>query len=495
MPILTALVVALRPAGPAWLAIPFGFVLGLLAGMTYVSGAFAAMAAGGVMVLIGHFGFQDSRRRVLRVGVGLALSGLITVALQLVAVRTLQSDDSMAGNPLTYPWQPDFWFYIAGKVGASLGLPVTRPRVAVAITLVAVGAAAVAVVWSLRGIRRNRPEPPRADVISVVTLTLATTIFVYLMLVAAGRSSLRPSAGAADPIEVFQFGFFRFHFFWVTLLWPWVAAVGLAVVLALGRASSWLRPVAVGLAALTATLAVAVATSTGAFDFETYYRRWAGARMETYRCLLESVQRGDGYECTIWEPMNPARLIAYAKSVDASFAEYLQTLPVAPPLAPLYSMADPSTGSVEFLDATLDEENGPGDVTLSAGNDAQMIISVRDADAMRQCLTLEIRATLRPARLDVAQVFYQRPDRSGVLSGEGRDHGDCSGGDRISAGIASGVERCGVLRRGPVRSGLLSSDGRTLRTRGLLQVVCRLVCPFSRYAGRTERKSAPPVRR
>jgi hypothetical protein len=408
--ILAALVVALRPVGPSWLAIVVGFLLGLLAGMTYVSGAFAAVTAGGVMVLIGRLGFQSSRRRVLLVGVGLTISGLVTVALQLLAVRALQSDDSMAGNPLTYPWQPDFWYYIAGKVGASLGSPVTRPRVALVITLAAVVAAVMAVAWSLRGIRRDRPEPPRADVVSVVTLTLAATIVVYLMLVAAGRSSLRPSGGPAAPIEVFQFGFFRFHFFWVTLLWPWVAAVGLAVIPTLGRRSTWLRSVALGLAALTATAAVAVATATGAFDFETFYRRWAVARMETYRCLLESVQRGDGYECTIWEPMNPARLIVYAKSVDASFAEYLQTLPVAPPMAPLFSMADPSSGSVQLLDATVIEENGPGELTLDAGVDAQLIISVRDEEAMRQCLVLEVRAMLHPSRLDVSQAFYRRPE-------------------------------------------------------------------------------------
>ena len=407
--ILLALVVALRPIGsPAW-APAAGFLLGMLAGMTYVSGAFAALAAGGTMVLIGFFGRQASRRRVVLVGAGLAASGLITVGVQLWAVRALQSENSMAGNPLTFPWQPDFWFYIAGKVGASLGLPVTRPRVALAITIVAASAAIVAVAWSLRGLRRQRPEPPRADIVSVVTLTLAATIFVYLMLVAAGRSSLRPSSGPAGPIEVFQFGFFRFHFFWVTLIWPWVAAVGLSVIHVLGRASSSLRVGALGLAAVVALMAVGLSTSTGAFDFAAFYRLWGAARMETYKCLLESIQRGDRYQCVIWEPMNPAGLISYAKSVDASFTRYLQTVPLAPAIDPLFSMADTSTGSVEFVDADVTAADGPT-LTISAGDDAQLIVTVTDVEAMRQCLTLEVRAALRPSLNDVAQAFYRRPD-------------------------------------------------------------------------------------
>jgi hypothetical protein len=409
--ILLALVVALRPIGSSTWAPAAGFMIGLLAGMTYVSGAFAALAAGGTMVLIGLFGRQDSRRRVLLVGTGLAVSGLITVVAQLWAVRALQSETSMAGNPLTFPWQPDFWFYIAGKVGASLGLPVTRPRVAIVITIVAVTAAVAAVAWALRGLRRQRPEPPRADVVSVVTLTLAATIFVYLMLVAAGRSSLRPSSGPAGPIEVFQFGFFRFHFFWVTLIWPWVAAVGLSVIPVLGRASARLRGAALGFAAVVAMMAVGVATSTGAFDFAAFYRLWGSARMETYKCLLESIQRGDRYQCVIWEPMNPAGLISYARSVDASFARYLQTVPLAPSIDPLFSMADTSTGSIEVVDAEVVAEDGPT-WTIRAGDDAQLLISVTDTEAMRQCLTLEVRAALRPSMNDVAQAFYQRPDDS-----------------------------------------------------------------------------------
>jgi hypothetical protein len=38
------------------------------------------------------------------------------------------------------------------------------------------------------------------------------------------------------------------------------------------------------------------------------------------------------------------------------------------------------------------------------------MVSVTDDEAMRQCLTLEVRAALRPSQVDVAQAFYRGPD-------------------------------------------------------------------------------------
>ena len=197
--IMASLVLALRVNEPRWWLIVIGFVLGLAAGFTYVSGAFGSLAAGGTMVFIGIVGRGSSRRSVLRVGTGLLIAGIIATVAQLWAVRALQGDDSMAGNPLTYPWQPDFWYYIAGKVGASLGLPVQRPKLAIAITLAAIATGVVAIAWALRALRRRPSQPTRADVISVVTLTLAATIAIYLLLIGAGRSSLRPSSGDVGP--------------------------------------------------------------------------------------------------------------------------------------------------------------------------------------------------------------------------------------------------------------------------------------------------------
>ena len=130
----------------------------------------------------------------------------------------------------------------------------------------------------------------------------------------------------------------------------------------------------------------------GGYDYARYYDRWTAARLGVYQCLLESVQRGDGHECVIWTPMNPASLILYARSVDASWAKPIQTVPVPPQVEPIFSLRDPGSGSVEFVDLEVLAEDESG-LTISAGTDAQIIIDVTDDEAMRQCLTLEVQAT------------------------------------------------------------------------------------------------------
>ena len=409
--IMAALVLALRSIEPRPWMIAAGFGLGIIAGFTYISGAVGSVAAGGVMVCIGLVGRHPSRRRVLRVGAGLLAAGIVTTFAQVLAVRALQGDDSMAGNPLTFPWQPDFWYYIAGKIGASLGLPAGRPRLAIAITIIGVAVGIITVIWALRTLRHPPVQPRRSDVITVVLLSLAGTITAYLLLVGMGRSSLRPVSGDASPVEIFQFGFFRFHFFWVTLIWPWIGAAILAIALGIPRLRTrrlWPVVLAVAIALPVVTI-VASARLAGGFDYTRFYERWNEARLEQYRCLLESVQRGDGHECMIWTPMNPAGMILYARSIDATWPRYLQTVPVPPAVEPFYSMHDQSSGSAEYVDLELLAEDDTRQ-TLRAGSDAQILIDVTDKEAMARCMTLELEASLRLPEDDVAQLFYRAPE-------------------------------------------------------------------------------------
>ena len=499
--IMASLVLALRLSEPRWWLVVLGFVLGLAAGLTYVSGAFGSLAAGGTMVFVGLAGRQSSRQRVIRVGTGLLVAGVITTVAQLWAVRALQGDDSMAGNPLTFPWEPDFWYYVGGKVGASLGLPPLRPRLAIGATVAAIAVAIVVVAWALRALRRRPAQPTRADVISVAVLTLAATITIYLLLIGAGRSSLRPSSGDSSPLEVFQFGFFRFHFFWVTLIWPWVGAAVLAMAMGIRRLHSsrlWVGVLAIAIVVPLVSLFVAGRMASG-YDYAGFYDRWSAARQELYRCLLESVQTGNGHECVIWTPMNPASLILYARSIDASWAQYLQTVPVGPPTEPIFSLRDPGSGSVEFVDMEILAEDESG-LALKAGTDAQIIIDVADDEAMRQCLTLEVQAGLRASEDDVAQLFFRRPDDP-AFSPRRSTTAEIGGGDpeytSVALTVSSDVGFADTIRFDPV----FSPQEVDLQDLGdSVSLVCRLVVePTDRvcasvYRPGTQLPRAPPGR-
>ena len=352
--VLGALVAARKRAG-RWLVVA-GFALGLLAGLSYISGALGALAAGSVMAAIGWSITDGPDRPVARVGAGMAAAGAITALMQLVAVAGSQGWESSAGNPITVPWSADFWLYLAGKVGASLVLQPTQVALSFSLTCAGLAILGISVLWSLRALRRRRPTMPPDDAqIATVLLTLVATVFVYLLLVAAGRASLRTS-DIDQPEEVFVLGFVRFHFFWVTAIWPWVGAVVLSWLVSKPRPPrSWRRVLVAGGAAVSATALVVLSTRSVTVNTPRLYTEFADGQVQVLRCLQSDHQRAVPTTCLLPFPAKVRDLLVYAKSIDASFARYVQTLSDRQPIEPQFRLTDPLSGSVEFGDAEVDD--------------------------------------------------------------------------------------------------------------------------------------------
>ena len=404
--IMAALVIALRPVAPSRWAVAAGLGLGLFGGLSYISGAFAALAAGATMVGIGFIARFASRHRIRQVGVGLLTAGVATASVQVIATRLVQGDSS-GDSSLTLPWDPYFWPFLAGKIGASLGLdPWARPKLALTLTLMAVAITIAAILWAMKSLRSRPPEPTRADVVSATTLTLSMTILAYLMIISAARAHAWPLEGTPGPIEIFQTGFHRFHFYWVTALWPWVGAVALSLLLGWTiRKSLRIRRSAVALAAVAYSLVIASAVRSGAYDYDWFFRVWAESRLETYRCLLKNMQEDDGQGC-YGLPADLRGLVSYAASIDASWTRTLYTLPMTTADL-LFSLRDPSTGSIRVVNAVATKSDM--ELSIKATDDAQLLVRVADAEGMERCRSLEIHAELHPEHADEAQVFYRRP--------------------------------------------------------------------------------------
>jgi hypothetical protein len=98
--------------------------------------------------------------------------------------------------------------------------------------------------------------------------------------------------------------------------------------------------------------------------------------------------------------------MAYARSIGATFAKYIQALPDRPPIDPFYSMVDPATGSMEFVNA--EAEGDAPMTTITTHDDPQVIVHVSDAKSARDCRILEVRAAIDPTISDWAQLFYRR---------------------------------------------------------------------------------------
>lgn len=403
--ILWAMLLLAGPApGPAWRG-PAVATLGLLAGMTYISGAFGALAAGVTsLVLIQRLYTGDERSHKRRDWLWFTAAAAATVALQ-VYFSMLKFRGTHAGIPLALPTEAQFWAFYLGKLGRSLLLPPDWPWTSLLITL---GAFAIAVTAAMLLLRRaTQPAGTDRDRrVASIYLPLGVLVGVYLMLIAAGRTNFRPPE-MHDLMQIFAHGFSRFHFFWATLIWPWV----LAAVLTLnvdrpwpGRMRAWFIPAA------GASFA-ALAWVGGGFAHMASQHGIGEARTNLAHCLLRELQRGGEIRCPGLLPPQfadgaPDAFPAYwyARKIDASFVRIFPALPAGKrreTIAPFFAFdAASPTPRVQELEAL-----GNG-LFRSLGRDPQMYLQTRQPQITRRCMTMDVDIEIKVSGRDTLQLFY-----------------------------------------------------------------------------------------
>lgn len=397
--------------GPAAMILAVA-LLGLLAGLSYISGALAGAVMGAVLLLLSLVarGDQVPRARGRWGGVALLTVGGLTTVLQYGVTRLRPSDDPARHFPLRWPWETDFWAFMLGKIGRSFGPGFADPRwellFALALAALLVGVLLVLLLRLLQG--RGQASARLAH----VYLPLAAVVFVYLGLVSLGRAGLR-DASIQGAFEVFQFAYQRFHFFWATVLLPWAVA-GLMLLSARGGAEAGTRTRAGGVVVAVIVLLAGLLLSAlrGVLDVGSYYERGARERAATIRCMSEQLGSGQPIMCpefTLpgWTDWTPAYL--HAHEIGASFVKYFPLIPRGEPASWLYQWRSPPRQAVA---SWTDAEALEGDWRQGRA-DPQLLLTGLDAAASARCRLLEVRVRLRSARADHAQVFYQVPGSVG----------------------------------------------------------------------------------
>jgi hypothetical protein len=400
-----AIVQARRPRGAAY-ALAVGAV-GVAAGLTYTSGAFGSLAAGLVLLLLSRYlDGPETGRRAFVGGAALAVAGALTSGLQLMAV------DSAVR--FAYPWQVDYWMYLLGKISQSLALPASQPLLSL---VLAVGATLVALVVGIGLFRRlvkRHDRSAQTAALATIYLPLAAAITTYLLIVAGARTYHLYPAGDPSPLDVFVSGYPRFHYWWVTLIWPWVAAALLVAAGGrLGRRSEGATvPRRLASSALLAALLLNVAAlAANAFDFSAFYVNMEGQRMANGRCLLFGMQRPPGPLCSGpgGERVDLGRAVAFGRWIDASFTRQLHLLPGSDAGIVLYSLAQAGVGSLETrnIDSLTATDEG---YAVVAQDDPTIFIRTGDGQAMQACSTLQLVAQLRTSEaLNVRSQAWFRP--------------------------------------------------------------------------------------
>lgn len=373
--------------------------LGLLAGLSYVSGAVGALVMGGGWWLLAwRMPPQALRAHGMSGGAALALAGLLTTALQMGLTRRSGADSLGQSMRLTWPHEGDFWWFMAGKLGRTSGhgfesLALEAAWVALlALALLAAAAFALRGVWAAGGARRRR--------LALVWLPLLAVVLAYLALVSLGRAGLR-GADEQGAAALFRLAYGRFHFFWATLLPPWLAAT-LAVALR--------RRAERALAALLLA-ALALAAARGVFDVAAYYRSASAFRAGEIRCLARQLGSGQPVLCQGFDAVGITdftRAYLHARRVGASFVRYL---PIAGRDGFGHEMLRLEPGQMRWQQARQLEDGW-----LQGLGDAQLLLAM-PADRAAACRVLGVQALLRAGQSGVAQLFYRLRGQAGFEEG------------------------------------------------------------------------------
>lgn len=451
-------------AGGAW-RVTAVFGLGLLAGLSYISGAIAALVMGVSWVLLGWvLRRQPARALAWRVrchGAALLLAGTLTSALQIVLTRGVEQKRDHQYMGLTWPDRVDFWAYLAGKIGRSTGHAFASMALEVLWVVLLTVAVVAATALALRGLGMfGGVGRARLRRWALVFIPLSGVVLSYLLIVSLGRAGLRdPSIQGAGP--VFEFAYLRFHFFWVTPLLPWLAA---AVV----GWRRWAQPAAAALL----VLACALGLVRGVFDVPAFYRSASAFRVEEIRCLDRQLGAGEPIRCKGFSQMglpDLTRAFVHARDIQASFVRYF-------PIVGREGFGRTVLhwqGADGFKPARWVHARAQSDGWMRGEDDPQMIATLPDADRLSHCRVLGVQLSVQARQADTVQVFYRLLGQAGYGEAQSVRRPYDSAGDapvRLEFSLDSPTGFEPELRVDPVDGpgGFRVSD---------LRVTCRLLAP------------------
>ncbi|MEN6438262.1 MAG: hypothetical protein ABFD97_06745 [Syntrophobacter sp.] len=380
------------------------FALGTVSGLSYISGAFSILAIGLALFLLGHYIDPSERVPLVQGGLSLAIAGFLTAIPQTWVIVFMQRGMYLPGTAMAYPYQADFWLFLLGIVSRSLLLPKAFPLFSFIVTVCAVLACMALAFRFMQRLSSGEPKKLEEARTAIVFVTLLAGVFVYLMLVAAGRTNVNmPEAKTA--LAFFTHGRGRFHFFWVTLVWPWLAA---SAFYALRTDSSRIRVPSLYSTVVTLLLVPMLVYSFKPSDF----LRTMRIRAAGIQCINSELQKDQKrVYCPQVYPEDIYGAIAYARSINASFLNSIHFVPVPlgtnePP--PLYRLSQAGPAGPELRNAVASQRRRGG-YKIKGGANPQVLIKTGTPEEMEQCLVLEVSALLRATVPDAAQLFYKAP--------------------------------------------------------------------------------------
>jgi hypothetical protein len=401
--ILSCLTLLLSESAKDVWRMPLILVLSLLAGFSYISGAFGVLAVGLALLLVCTITNASTlRKTLLRGSVLLTLSGMFSSVVQYSqAIHGFSTHKPEA--PLALPTELNFWLYFLGKIGRSLALPQSSPMLSLAITLI-VCVAMVALILGFAVRHRSLVAGDSRNYrVGIIFFVIASLVFVYLLLISAGRTNLHPPE-IKTSTQFFLHGFYRFHYFWATLLWPWLAAALIITCKTLCKTGA--KNLEWAATALTLPL-VFLMINAGVFSHSKQYKAETLYRLPTVACLAEQLQRGEKIYCPEFFMPDFRAVYAYSKLTGASFVRHYPMLPIGLGVnvpAPWFRLTR-DKAAVSILDVMTQMKKN--ELPYLAGTDAQILFKTGKNIEMAHCQLLDVNVRIQVTQAAFAQIFYR----------------------------------------------------------------------------------------
>jgi hypothetical protein len=232
-------------------------------------------------------------------------------------------------------------------------------------------------------------------------------------------------------LDIFSYAFTRFHFFWATLLWPWLVA-GAIYCLSPRRVGTPGRALVSGIFALGALV---VAVGSRAYDHMPHQRMLAMEREPVAKCLLDELQREGPVECvglipprfTVAAP-DAYGAYAHAWNINASFVRHFPVLPGAEradKIPPFYQMRR-LIGKLG-----IEEMEYLGDYQLRVtSDDPKLFVDTGQSEILGSCLDLAVEADIRAGVGGPAKLYWL-PRGSSGFSEANTQEAPVQGGDQV----------------------------------------------------------------
>lgn len=200
--------------------------VGLFGGLAYISGAVSLFVMTIWLYMLTPFMPAPIKNNYSNSGIGLLLATIITLPLQLHVILIKQGGNThRADSPWAMPNDSDFWCYFLGKFARAIGFLLNSSMLAFTLSVIFIIVLLTSSVYLfyMAYIKNSLQDIKKFELFFIFS-TLSLVVFAYVAIVAAGRANLRPPT-VNSPLSIFAHGQRGFHFYWITLLIPWLGLI------------------------------------------------------------------------------------------------------------------------------------------------------------------------------------------------------------------------------------------------------------------------------